>query len=329
MHGPRTHATPSPSVAAGIVVGILLMIIVPAALTLHSVHYPGTLKLQDPNPTPHGYTWSLLLFIVPIVAIFCWFLPSEGLDIPRRSFWRTILILVPLGCLLDFIFAQWFFTFPRPEATLGIHAWAWGKPVPIEEYIFYFTGFVAVLLLYVWLSEYWLAAYSVPDYPAEAQRLRRLVRFHPTSLGIAVVLIGAAWFYKKHFALPEDQAGFPGYFTFLAAGALTPAMSFFPVAKRLINWRAFSLTMFFMLLISLLWEATLALPYGWWGFQHRQMTGLFIGAWYGLPIEEVGVWIAVTYATAIVFEVVKLWQASGRPVKEALLGPKSTDTAKL
>jgi hypothetical protein len=74
------------------------------------------------------------------------------------------------------------------------------------------------------------------------------------------------------------------------------------------------------LLISLLWEVTLALPYGWWSFQHRQMIGLFIGAWDDLPIEEVCVWIAVPYATAIVFEIVKLWQASGRTMKEALLG---------
>jgi hypothetical protein len=53
-------------------------------------------------------------------------------------------------------------------------------------------------------------------------------------------------------------------------------------------------------LLSLIWEATLAVPYHWWGFQHRQMIGVFIGAWSGLPIEEVCVWIAVTYATAIV-----------------------------
>jgi hypothetical protein len=39
-----------------------------------------------------------------------------------------------------------------------------------------------------------------------------------------------------------------------------------------------------------------------------------------LPIEEVFVWIAVTYATTIVFEVVKIWQASGRRAKDAFLG---------
>jgi hypothetical protein len=75
-----------------------------------------------------------------------------------------------------------------------------------------------------------------------------------------------------------------------------------------------------MLLVSLLWEATLAVPYNGWTFQHRQMIGLFIGAWSGLPIEELSVWIAVTYATAIVFEAIKVFVASERSVRDTLLG---------
>jgi hypothetical protein len=313
---------PSPAVSAAIVLGMVMMVAVPAAITLRSVRSPATLVATSPNPSPYGYTWSLLLFVVPILVILLWFLPSEGLDIPQRAFWRTIVILVPLGWLLDFLFAQYFFSFPNSQATLEIHAWALGRPVPIEEYVFYLTGFVAVLLLYVWLGEYWLAAYSVPDYPGEARKIIRLLRFHPTSLILGAVLIGAAWFYKKRFAPIGAHDGFPGYFAFLVAGALVPSVSFFPVARRFINWRAFSLTAFFMLLISLLWEVTLALPYGWWKFRHRQMIGIFIGPWNELPIEEVCLWMAVTYATAIVFEIVKLWQASGRTMKEALVGSK-------
>ncbi len=161
---------------------------------------------------------------------------------------------------------------------------------------------------------------TYPTIPMKRERCGAILQFHPTSLIFALILIGAAYYYKKHFALPADQAGFPGYFTLLAIGGLTPAVSFFPVARRFINWRALSLTLFFMLLISLLWEATLAIPYNWWNYQHRQMTGLFIGAWSGLPVEGVCVWIAVTYATVIVFEIVKVWIASERPAKEALWG---------
>ena len=322
MLEPRSHELTSPGVCAGIVIAMLAMIIVPAAITLHTVRIPAPLVPVNQSSTPHGYTFSLLLFIIPIISIGGWFLPSEGLHIPRRAFWWTLAVLVPLGFLLDFFFAQWFFVYPNTGATLGISAPALGRPVPVEEYVFYLTGFLAVLLLYVWLGEFWLHAYNVPDYPGEARQMRRLLQFHPTSLILAVVLIGAAWFYKKHLALPDDQAGFPGYFTFLVVGALLPAVSFFPVARRFINWRALSLTLFYMLLVSLFWEATVAVPYNWWNFQHRQMTGLFVGAWSRLPIEEVCVWIAVTYATVIVFEVIKVLLASERSVRDAMVGTK-------
>lgn len=87
-----------------------------------------------------------------------------------------------------------------------------------------------------------------------------------------------------------------------------------------INWRAFSLTLFIILLTSLLWEATLGVPYGWWDFQDAQMIGLRITAWSRLPVEEVFVWIAVTYATVIVYEIVRRWQASGKRMVRALVG---------
>src|SRR5205085_127686 len=215
MSAPRSHGLPSPTICALIVVAMLAMIVVPAAITLQTVRVPGPAIPLNQSSTPYGYTVSLLLFVVPIVVIGGWLLPSEGLHIPRRALWWTIAILVPLGFALDLIFAQWFFDYQNAGATLGIHAFAFGKPVPVEEYIFYLTGFLADLLLYVWLGEFWVAAYNVPDYPGEAQRMRRLLRFHPTSLILAVALIGAAWIYKKHFAAPEDQAGFPGYFTVL------------------------------------------------------------------------------------------------------------------
>jgi uncharacterized membrane-anchored protein len=96
----------------------------------------------------------------------------------------------------------------------------------------------------------------------------------------------------------------------------------FSNSQTFINWRAFSLELFLILLVSLLWEVTLAVPYKWWDYQPRQMIGIRPGAWSGLPIEAVLVWIAVTYATAIVFEIVKLWLASERPAKDAFFGSK-------
>jgi len=297
---------------------MLAMVAVPASIALLTVRTPGKLVVPDPDPTPHGYTWSLLLFLVPIAVIAFWFLPHEHLHVPRRAFWRTLAVLVPSGCALDFFFARYLFIFRNAGATLGVHAPALGGWVPVEEYLFYLTGFLAVLLIYIWFDEYWLAAYNVPDYAGKSKSIRRLVQFHASSAVAGGLLIVGAVIYKKVFS--DNPEGFPVYFTALVSGGLIPSVGFFPTARRFINWRAMAMTMFFILLISLLWEATLAVPYGWWGYQPGQMLGVFIGGWSGLPIEAVCVWTAVTYGTIITFEIVKLWQASEKPALHAFLG---------
>ena len=309
-----------------IVLTMLAMVVIPAAITLRTIKSPGILLISDSNPTPYGYTWSLLLFAVPISVIAFWFLRDEKVQIPRRSFWITIALIAPMGCALDFFFAWSFLTFKGAGATLGIKGPALGPDwtlisVPIEEYAFYVSGFLAVLLIYVWLDEYWLSEYNVPDYAGKAQKISRLVKFHPSSLIVGVVLIIIAVIYKKFFS--SYREGFPGYFTVLVLGGLIPSVGLFESAKRFINWRALSLTMFFILLVSLFWEVTLAVPYGWWGYQKPQMLGFFIRGWADLPIEAVCVWIAVTYGTIIIYETVKLWQASRRSVLHSFLGIKN------
>jgi hypothetical protein len=295
---------PNPKKSAWLVAAMLGMIAIPTGITLHTVHVPATITVAGANPTPHGYSWSLLLFLIPIAAIGGWFLPSEGVHIAKRAFGLTLALLVPVGFGLDFFFANRFFTYTNAGATLGIGAPALGGKIPIEEYVFYFTGFLAVLLIYVWLDEYWMAAYSVPDYQGEARLVKKMWGFHVSSLLVGAGLILAAMVYKLR--LSPSPEGFPGYFTVLVIGSTIPSVGFFPTARPFINWRAFSLTLFMILLISLFWEATLAVPYGWWGYQPREMVGVFIGAWAGLPIEAVLVWISVTYATTIVYEVLKI-----------------------
>jgi lycopene cyclase domain-containing protein len=307
----------SPRAALFLVAAIVGMIAVPAALTLRTVQVSPVVESPIPNPTPYGYTVSLLLFIVPVLVIGLWFVPREGVRISQKSFAITFGLLFLLGASLDFFFAARFFRFLNPGATLRITAPALGGGVPVEEYVFYLTGFAFTLLLYIWLDEYWLSAYGVPSSHWKRTAFDRILRFHPASLVWAVVLIAAAILYKR-FVVHEP--GFPGYFTFLVAGALAPSAALFPSALPVVNWRAFSLTMFILLLISLLWEATLGVPYGWWGFQDAQMIGIRITAWSRLPIEEVFVWIAVTYATVIVYENVRRWQSTEKSLLQALLG---------
>ena len=314
---PASIEPPSPRTSFLLVISILVMIAIPAALTLHTARVAPSIDLAAQNLTPYGYTISLLLFIVPILAISVWFLPKEQVHVSKKSFWRTIVLLFPLGVILDFFFARFFFTFPNPNATMRIKAPALGGGVPVEEYLFYFTGFVAVLLIYIWLDEYWLAEYSIPVNAARRIDFDRLLRFHPESLILGIALIAGAILFR-HYVV--GTPGFPGYFFFLVIGALGPSSLLFPSALPVINWRAFGLTFFLIVLISLLWEATLALPYGWWGFRGEQMMGIYITAWSRLPVEEVCLWCSVTYATVIVYETVRRWQSSGKRAAHAFLG---------
>ena len=317
MRGPRRSSVAS-GTGFGIVAAMIAMGAVPAALTLHTVNLSSVVDVSARNPSPYGYTVSLLLFAVPIFSIGFWLVPLEGVRISKKAFWWTIGLLFPVGALLDFCFAHLFFTFPNPLATLGLKAPAFHGGVPVEEYLFYFLGFIAVLLIYIWLDEYWLRAYSVCEDAPERVDFDRLLRFHPGSAVMGTVLIAAAIVYKKAFS--SEPEGFPGYWMFLVVGALAPSAALYPSAKTVVNWRAFSLTSYIILLTSLMWEVTLALPYGWWGFQGSQMIGLRVTAWAGLPIEEVVLWMTVTFTTVLVYEIVKRWQASGRPMRRAILG---------
>ena len=311
-----------PKPLARVVLLMIAMLAIPAALTLRTVLVPGTLEIPSDDPTPYGYTWSLLLFIFPLVVIAWWFIRHPRFTFQRTAYWMTIGILAPIGFGLDILLGHTFFEFRNPGATLGLTVPGVGGPLPIEEFVFYLSGFLFILLFYIWNDEFWLEAYNVPDYADATRDAGPILSFHAGSLVLGAALLIAAIVYKKLFA--EDPAGFPGYFAFLLAVAFVPAMGLFRSVRPFINWRAFTLTSFIVVLISLLWEVTLALPYGWWAFQPRMMMGLTIGAWSDLPIEEVFLWFVVTFATVVVFETLKIWLASGKGFLEAMAGRRST-----
>lgn len=303
--------TPPPEEDFKIPLLMLAIIIIPAMIALSRVVNPVPLMPQDRYASPYGYTWSLTLFLIPVIVLAVWFLRHPKYHIEKRSFWGTVLLLSPLGFALDIFLGNSFFTFVNQGAILGIYfpgykfGSGWSLSIPIEEFAFYFLGFLAVLLLYIWCDLYWVADYSEDNRrPAEDLAAHQLVSLHFPSLGIALGLIIAALLYKYFGPTPYPH-GFPGYFTFLVLAGLVPAFVFFPVAKPLVNWRAFSVTLFMVLLISLLWEATLAVPYQWWGYNYDQMIGMVVRPWDSLPVEATIVWLVVTWATVIFYEVIR------------------------
>ena len=300
--------------SAGMVFVLVLMIVLPAVLTLQTVEVAYPSYQPGSNPSPYGYTVSLLLWIVPLVVLGFWLIPHDRLALPRKAFLITVVMVFLIGALLDFVFAQFFFDYPNKHATMGISAPALGEPVPIEEYIFYLTGANALILMYIWFDEYWLSAYKPVNPPMPA----RLLQFHRASAIVAVVLIAAATLYRNFVVV--GNPGFPGYFTFLVLIALLPSAILFPAVSPLINWRAFTVTLMFVTLIGLLWEGTLGVPYGWWNYEPDQMTGIDIDAWGKLPFEAALLWNAVCYAGILMFTAIRLWLGSGWSLKEALFG---------
>lgn len=288
----------------------IVVLVIPAILTMAAIDVPRPKLAFDPgapNPSPLGYTVSLLLFIVPALVLTVWFLRHPCYVFRKRVFWTTIAILTPLGFGLDFLFAETFFTFVNEGATLGVNIPVRGGAVPIEEFIFYLSGFIVTLLFYIWCDEYWCGAYKVEDPLAEAHRLgiRKILDFGLGPVLLAVVVLGPAFVYEEFFS--ADPAGFPGYVCFLLLTAIVPSVVLFRTVKFFINWRAVSMTMAVMLLISLLWEATLALPYHWWGYEPDQMIGLTVYSWSNLPVEATLVWLCVTFTTVLVYETVLLY----------------------
>jgi hypothetical protein len=171
--------------------------------------------------------------------------------------------------------------------------------------VFYITGFWFILFVYVFCGEWFLLRYNVPDekYAKYRASLERKFIVHLKSLWIAPVLIAAGTAYKR-FMNPDGEF-FPGYFSFLAFAAYVPAFLFYTVTKPFVNWRAFFFSMQLTLLISVIWEVTLAMPYRYWGYQKGAMLGIFIQPWHGLPLEAVTVWIFSTLVI-LVYEFLKI-----------------------
>lgn len=301
--------------APRVIFQITAVVLIAAAFTLWRVHEAITPPPLANDPTPLGYTWSLLLFLLPLLYLVVWFALHPEYRVQRRALLVTLGILLPLGFVLDLLFANTFFVFLNTGAVLGFEIPGVGGGIPIEEFVFYLSGFLFVLLLYVWSDEVWMDRYHLPHSAPEYRNVTPRIRFHGRSLGVALVLLILAVLYKK--LVSADPEGFPWYWTYLLAAAFVPSAGFFRTARPFINWRAFSFTFLLVLLISLLWEASLASPYLWWGYQPDAMMGLFVTAWNHLPLEAVFVWLAVSYTTVIVYEVVVLWLVQKGKVGEA------------
>jgi hypothetical protein len=294
---------------------ILLAVVVPATITLERIFESALTFRPTHDASPRGYTISLIIFIVPVVALLSWFWRVHAVnDFRRVAFRQTLTVLVPAGFFLDIVLGGFLLRFPNPGATIGFNLWGFDfsdfrfhRTLPIEEFAFYALGFAAMLLVYIWCDEVWLNRYNANSYDDRRLHPPFLIQVQLGNVWPAIVAFALALVWKKYGPHAHHE-GWPMYFMFLLGAALLPALVCYPVVRAYVNWQALSLTTTWLLLTCLLWEVTLAMPFGWWAYDHTYMMGLHVSAWHNLPVEAVFVWLVVTFAATFVYEMFKVRQ---------------------
>lgn len=280
--------------------GIVVVVVVTMAATLSTIRVARPLMPVDDNPSPYGYTVSLLLWIGPLVAMLWGYHRRQDDRRELAPVWICLALLALIGFVLDVLFASTFFTFVNREAVVGLWVPVVGGSVPVEEFVFYASGFAAILLTYLWMKSLW---HDEPQRDFSHPRYQRTVGMSIRTLAVGVALAVLGIVVKKLGPMPE---GLPGYYLFLLALAILPTMIFLPIVNDMIHWPALSTTFGLITLIALVWEATLAVPFQWWGYQPEAMLGIFIRGWSNLPLEAVILWLAVCFATAVIYELIRI-----------------------
>jgi hypothetical protein len=266
------------------------------------------------------YFTSLALWGIPILYLWPVFrtLTADGRGRRRRAFRWSAGAIAGLGIVLDFLLAHLTFQFPGCEDPKnGPYVWclpAVGGMVPIEELLFYAMGPVVMVLVYACADERWVSRYNPPDELVDL----RLIQVSPGLMAAAAVAAIAA------LVLWRVNGSFPTYFAFLTAGAILPALFLYRAIGALVNWPAFALTTLYVLVTSIIWEVTLAIPRAWWGYEPSGMVGITVGAWSRgdaiFPVEAAVVWLAAPFSSTLLYEFAKAFTHHPQTTRDALFG---------
>jgi hypothetical protein len=291
-----------------------------------SRHRPSIWTASDYS-LRYGYTFSLVLLVIPLVGLVCWYFRSLHSDHQgdlRKLIRGTLIDSIFAGALLvvfDVLFANLLFTFPDPNAIVRVYVpgykWdaacsslltifrpsCYSLSIPIEEVLFYLLGAAVLRGMYVWASEDFLSLYTLShkDYVCKATSCRRVIQVHKPLALVTLLIIAVAVAVKvKH------GPGLPVYILLEVAILFLPLVLLFKKVSPFINTRAFLTVMILQVLVSLVWEATMAVPYGWWDYHTEPIIGLTVMPWSELPIEACFFWVAVGWSAMFLHEVTKI-----------------------
>lgn len=261
----------------------------------------------------YHYFWSLAFWTIPI-GLLGWRAlqaaqpdPESGLNYSRRRrglAWATLYVLGG-GLLLDYGLGRWVLKFALEEPGQYVIS----QPplgIPVEEVFFYALAPLAILLVYVWCDEYWMPAYNRRDLNLALHGDEALVRLSPgiAVSGVAALVLGIL--YRR----PWVDGGWPVYFIFLVIVAFVPTAMLFRQVEKYVNWPALGATTLYAVGTAILWEATLAVPRRWWGYQAVHSLGIYVKDWsrspdWPFPIEASAVWVCAPLSCVLVYEFAK------------------------
>ncbi len=124
-----------------LLVGLTLVLAVPAGIILFDIRSPRPVVPVESNASPLGYTWSLLLFIVPDMYLGWKVWRLQRSESEKKAFGHALMWLCFVAFFMDMAFGMTFLTFPYPKATLQIflpgydpaslpgHKWQWCIPI--------------------------------------------------------------------------------------------------------------------------------------------------------------------------------------------------------
>lgn len=242
------------------------------------------------------YTWCLLVFLVPGSVALLWTLHKvESKRAWLRVWAGAFTLLLPLGWALGFLLGGALFTYDAPDQVLGIDIAAplptgGTANVPVEEFAFYVTGFAAIAAQYLWGCHVLFPTAA----PAQPAMVTPLPYWLPLVWLVVVALL---------IVLLQGTPK-PLYCAFLVA-TNGPLLAWgWPVMRHHVHRSALLWTLGSTLVVSIIWEAFLALSEGWWGYRSEWLLGLYFGD--SLPVEAVAVWLLAPIACSLMVTVLAL-----------------------
>ena len=288
-----------------------------------------------------GYTYSLMILLLPLASLVWWYRLSVKHDHDGRlkTLVRASVVGVAASALVlvlfDAMFASLLFAFPDPNAVIGLYfpgyEWAgncstlwqifrpscYARTIPVEEIAFYVSGSAVLRGMYLWASEDFFVLYTMKpeEYDREARHVKRLLNWNGWLVALVLGVLAFGFYLKQHHG-----GGYPAYLMLQALIIALPLVFLYTGVRGFMNTRALLLVLVLQILVSIIWEVTGALPYGWWGYKPAGMIGVHVPPWSDLPIEACLFWILVGWAATFAQEATKIKVRSHRSWRSILFG---------